>query len=140
MAFVDNIITGFRGYNPISYTAHLWTISLEEQFYLVLPLLLAGLLAVPTRLLRGLFACWLLFLAIRIIAVLLKAPHPMIWTSASVRIHFYLEPHWVRCDRVHLRRSSCGSRSLSSAYLHFFQGYFCPQSTRSEFIRSSFIR
>jgi peptidoglycan/LPS O-acetylase OafA/YrhL len=81
MAFVDNIITGFRGYNPISYTAHLWTISLEEQFYLVLPLLLAGLLAVPTRLLRGLFACWLLFLAIRIIAVLLKAPHPMIWTS-----------------------------------------------------------
>ena len=81
MVFIDNIYSGLRTYNPIPYTAHLWTISLEEQFYLILPLLLARTLAAPKLLLRGLFACWFFFLVIRIVAVLFEAPHPMIWTS-----------------------------------------------------------
>ena len=82
MFFVDNIVSGFSGYNPIPYAGHLWTISLEEQFYLVLPLVLSGLLAAaPARLLRGLLVCWFVFLGLRITAVLLQAPHPMIWTS-----------------------------------------------------------
>lgn len=79
--FFDNIVAGFYGYNPIPYTAHLWTISLEEQFYLILPLLLVGLIAYSARLLRGLFVCWIIFVAARLAAVLLEAPHPMIWTS-----------------------------------------------------------
>ena len=80
--FVDNVVTGFLGWNAIAYTAHLWTISLEEQFYLVLPVFLAGLLgAEPKHIWRVLVGCWLGFLGIRAIAVLLNAPHPMIWTS-----------------------------------------------------------
>ncbi|HWP10680.1 MAG TPA: acyltransferase, partial [Ramlibacter sp.] len=79
--FVDNIIAGFHWYSPISYTEHLWTISLEEQFYLVLPLLLGGWLVARTRLLRSLAICWLLFVGFRIAAVLSQASHPLIWTS-----------------------------------------------------------
>lgn len=79
--FIDNIISGLRGYNPIQYAAHLWTISLEEQFYLVLPLLIGGWFAGLTLLWRSLFVCWLVFVAVRIVAVLFEAPHPMIWTS-----------------------------------------------------------
>jgi peptidoglycan/LPS O-acetylase OafA/YrhL len=35
--FTDNIATAIHGYNPHEATGHLWTISYEEQFYLVLP-------------------------------------------------------------------------------------------------------
>ncbi|MGC3947077.1 MAG: acyltransferase [Chryseolinea sp.] len=35
--FTDNIATAFEGFNPIVATEHLWTISYEEQFYLLLP-------------------------------------------------------------------------------------------------------
>jgi peptidoglycan/LPS O-acetylase OafA/YrhL len=44
-------------------------------------LLLVGLITIPTRLLSGLFALWVLFVGVRIFAVLFQAPHPMIWTS-----------------------------------------------------------
>jgi peptidoglycan/LPS O-acetylase OafA/YrhL len=35
--FTDNIATALYGFNPILATGHLWTISYEEQFYLLLP-------------------------------------------------------------------------------------------------------
>lgn len=81
LLFVDNIITGLRGFGTIPFTFHLWTISLEEQFYLFLPLMLAGFLADSKRLLYGLLAIWLLFLAARTGMVLNQAQHPMIATS-----------------------------------------------------------
>ncbi|CAN7688155.1 acyltransferase [Pseudoduganella sp. LjRoot289] len=81
MLFVDNIISGFRGYGDIPFTPHLWTISLEEQFYLFLPLMLASFLASSRRLVSGLLAIWLLFLGARLVMMLNQAPHPMIWTS-----------------------------------------------------------
>ena len=79
--FVDNVIAGFRDYNPIVFTRHLWTISLEEQFYLFLPLALTGMLASRKRLVAGVLALWLVFLGVRIAMVAWDAPHPMIWTS-----------------------------------------------------------
>lgn len=81
MLFVDNIIAGFRGYSDIPFTPHLWTISLEEQFYLFLPLMLAGFLANARRLVYGLGVIWLLFIGARLAMALNQAPHPMIWTS-----------------------------------------------------------
>jgi len=81
LLFVDNIISGFIGYGNIPFTPHLWTISLEEQFYLLLPLMLAGMLASSKRLVYGLLAIWLVFVGARIGLVLNHAPHPAIWTS-----------------------------------------------------------
>lgn len=81
LAFVDNIVSGVSGYNPIPFTAHLWTIALEEQFYLVLPFFLGAMLLSRKRLVIGLFVCWFIFLGVRISLVLFGAPHPGIWTS-----------------------------------------------------------
>lgn len=81
MTFTDNFMSGLWGYNNIPFTAHLWTISVEEQFYLLLPFLLGGILTSRDRLYRTIFLFWLSFVAVRIVAVLFKAPHPMIWTS-----------------------------------------------------------
>lgn len=40
LTFTDNIYTAIKGYNPINFTGHLWTIGFEEQFYLIIPFLI----------------------------------------------------------------------------------------------------
>jgi peptidoglycan/LPS O-acetylase OafA/YrhL len=45
LTFTNNLFTAIHGWTPISCTMHLWTISLEEQAYLVLPLLLIAHIA-----------------------------------------------------------------------------------------------
>lgn len=79
--FFENVLTGWQGYNEMPYVPHLWTISLEEQFYLFLPILLLKWLGEPRRLLQALVVLWLLFLGVRVLSVLLGAEHPFIWTS-----------------------------------------------------------
>lgn len=37
---INNIVTAVEGYSPIPFTEHLWTISLEEQAYLLMPFLI----------------------------------------------------------------------------------------------------
>lgn len=79
--FVDNIATGIHGFNPLPFTSHLWTVSLEEQFYVVLPFMLRSWLLSRRRLATGLFTAWLLFLSTRAFGVALGAAHPLVWTS-----------------------------------------------------------
>ncbi len=81
ITFTDNISSGFNGYNSLPFSAHLWTISLEEQFYLVLPFLLRGWLRDRRTLVTGLLLVWAGFLAVRIVCVIYRAPHPLLWTS-----------------------------------------------------------
>lgn len=48
--FSDNIVTVFHGYNEvIPYVSHLWTISFEEQFYLIVPMLILWLVKISFR-------------------------------------------------------------------------------------------
>jgi len=82
--FTENWVDGaLATYSTIPYTSPLWTISLEEQFYLVLPWLLSFWLRAPTRrpLVIGVATLWGLFLGARAIAVMKAMPHPFIWTS-----------------------------------------------------------
>lgn len=82
LSFSNNILVAVKGYSVIPFTEHLWTISLEEQAYLVLPFVLAGCLAArPSRrflLVAG--TCVILTLIIaRTALVLANAQHPFIW-------------------------------------------------------------
>jgi len=80
LTFTDNIVTGLlRSFNTIA--GHLWTVALEEQFYLLLPLLLRSWLANREKARRNIILVWVTFVVARMLAVALHAPHPMIWTS-----------------------------------------------------------
>lgn len=81
MSFVDNIVSGLTWYNPIPWTAHLWTISLEEQFYLIFPLLLLVSLRYPRLRAPLLIGTWVVFIAVRTVCVIFSVAHPFIWTS-----------------------------------------------------------
>jgi peptidoglycan/LPS O-acetylase OafA/YrhL len=79
--FVDNVLSGMQGYNPFAFASHLWTISLEEQFYLILPWLLTLWLNDRKTIARRIAFLWGLFVFARVIAVFLNVKHPLIWTS-----------------------------------------------------------
>ncbi|HET9355513.1 MAG TPA: acyltransferase [Sphingomicrobium sp.] len=50
LSFSANVLTAIEGFSPVPFTSHLWTMSLEEQAYFVIPmLLLAVSRAKPSR-------------------------------------------------------------------------------------------
>jgi peptidoglycan/LPS O-acetylase OafA/YrhL len=49
LTFTDNIFAAVKGFNPILFTGHLWTISYEEQFYLLLPFLIPWLIRLKLK-------------------------------------------------------------------------------------------
>jgi peptidoglycan/LPS O-acetylase OafA/YrhL len=68
--------------------AHLWTVCLEEQFYLVIPILLA-FLRTPrwnAAFLRVAFALFAFAIACRIYVIGNAIPYPMVWTNTLCRI------------------------------------------------------
>lgn len=81
LAMVNNLVTALNGYSPIPYSAHLWTISLEEQVYLALPFILLFLLARGVGRAGGriVLAIISILAAMRLSFALLGAPHPFIW-------------------------------------------------------------
>jgi peptidoglycan/LPS O-acetylase OafA/YrhL len=80
--FLDNVASGFWGYNPIRFVPHLWTISLEEQFYLVLPWLIVPMLRGSKHTLAvAIGVAWIGFLVARALIVACGGRHPLIWTS-----------------------------------------------------------
>ncbi len=79
--FTENIWSSILGYNnTILYIGHLWTISLEEQYYLFLPFLIPFIIKINKKY-QWIIGISLLTLLIifRTISVLLKIPHPFIW-------------------------------------------------------------
>jgi peptidoglycan/LPS O-acetylase OafA/YrhL len=78
--FTDNIMTALKDYSQIPYTAHLWTISYEEQFYVFIPWILLFLFRSSRRrkiISIGLFV--VICLVIRSIFIQLKVITPVIW-------------------------------------------------------------
>lgn len=81
LAFVDNVIATVHGYSPLPYAAHLWTISLEEQFYVVLPFVLGFALRRRERLGGAMLGIWVGFLTARAACAWANAPGLLVWVS-----------------------------------------------------------
>lgn len=81
LTFTDNVLSGFWGYCRIPCSAHLWTVSLEEQFYLALPFMLATWLRGRRSIVPCLAFLWLAFVAARAASVAARMPYTFIWTS-----------------------------------------------------------
>ncbi len=82
LTFTDNLWCAVGSYNgAIPYIAHLWTVSLEEQYYLLIPFVLPFLVKLNKKELlmlgSGILA---FFLIMRAISIGLALPHPFIWT------------------------------------------------------------
>jgi len=81
LTFTDNLFTMAYGFNTaVPYSAHLWTISYEEQFYLVIPwalLVLYRLKTLTTLYILG--ATMLLGMLVRAALIHYKVWHPSIW-------------------------------------------------------------
>ena len=81
LTFTDNVASAFLGYNPIPFTGHLWTISLEEQLYIIFPLVVPFLVRLSGRTtIQYLVVCWLTLVVMRYLALLYIGPsHLFIW-------------------------------------------------------------
>lgn len=82
LTFTANVLTAYIGYSPINYTAHLWTISLEEQAYLVIPFVVSAFLlagARPRTLIYAAAGGLVLLIGARAALALGGAHHPFIY-------------------------------------------------------------
>lgn len=49
LSFTANFMTALKGFSPVPFTAHLWTLPLEEQAYFVIPFVLLAISRRPVR-------------------------------------------------------------------------------------------
>jgi peptidoglycan/LPS O-acetylase OafA/YrhL len=83
LTFTQNIEAAYHGYTPFPFSSHLWTIALEEQAYLLIPI------ATATYFSRGhvrglkmaLAAAAVGFMLMRLGVVLIGRSHPFVWVS-----------------------------------------------------------
>lgn len=102
--FLDNVVTWVKGYNvSIPFSAHLWTLSYEFQFYLFLPFIFLACKRYGNRaFLSGVLVFFAYCFVARMIVYALGAPHPLIWVTPFLRPESILigmslvvmRPHW----------------------------------------------
>jgi len=82
VTFTNNLMTALKGYSTVPFSSHLWTISLEEQAYLIMPFLLLAFMlsgSVPSHLKYFSLASLAVLIGARLGFFLNDAPHPFIW-------------------------------------------------------------
>lgn len=82
--FINNLIVAVNGYGGVlPYCAHLWTISLEEQFYLIVPFVVPALIALlddkKKAAIGFVLAGIIMLISIRFACVSVGMEHPFIW-------------------------------------------------------------
>lgn len=86
LMLLGNWSVAFYGYTQYGYVDHLWTISLEQQFYLLWPLLLTFVAGKPRQ-----FALWcsaliLISFIARFYYISVRLDHPALWVSTITRM------------------------------------------------------
>lgn len=81
LTFTDNLVSMSLGYNlALLYSAHLWTISYEEQFYLVIPWALRALYRLKKSAAFAILSALMLAgMAVRAAFIYFEVSHPAIW-------------------------------------------------------------
>jgi peptidoglycan/LPS O-acetylase OafA/YrhL len=78
--FIGNWLSGFHQYNPNFASFHLWSISIEEQYYLILPFLIPWLSKQKKKTVSFFFFnIFLVLLMCRYPAIQANAEHPFIY-------------------------------------------------------------
>lgn len=91
VVFAGNLATAIHSYPPGYVLNLLWSVSAEEQFYLVLPLAVLALARAPLRAWVGVAAAVSLAgLALRAAALHGQWPHPAIWVLQFLRPDAFL--------------------------------------------------
>jgi len=86
LTFLGNYSVGLFGFAPSRALTHMWTISLEEQFYIVWPAILVLVGRSGRRLTMVLVGLLLLTLLMRFYFSVGPFRHPMIWTNLISRL------------------------------------------------------
>lgn len=86
LAFLGNFSAGIHNYAESRFLTHLWTISLEEQFYLVWPILLVTLVGRRRVLVGVLSGLLLMSVGLRFHLLHGQVGHPFIWTNLFTRL------------------------------------------------------
>jgi len=82
-----NYSSGAHGYPGVPTLGHLWTVTLEEQFYIVWPVLLSLMLRLRRRApLWGILALLLAGSIVLRLHLFDRAPHPYVWTNTLARL------------------------------------------------------
>lgn len=83
LTFVENWAVALRGY-PTSIAEHLWSVSIEEQFYLVWPLVIAllGVRRIGRLAVGAIGIAW----GMRLALVLANVHHPAVWVNTFARL------------------------------------------------------
>jgi peptidoglycan/LPS O-acetylase OafA/YrhL len=80
LTFSDNLLALKYGYNPFPYISHFWTITYEEQFYILIPFVIMKLIRSTIKIkIITLISNLFLFSIIRFVFIALDFPHPAIW-------------------------------------------------------------
>ena len=89
--FSDNIMCALYGFNQLPYTAHLWTISYEEQFYIFIPIIIFLLVrTIWKNKLISLISVFLLFNVFRLVMMANNVTHLAIWVLPTTRFESIL--------------------------------------------------
>lgn len=105
VTFTDNLYTAIWGFNAIFFfSAHLWTISYEEQFYAVIPWFLQKMFVLSTG--KQAIILALIFIVgniVRTIFIVFKVPHPAIYVLPITHFESILGGLVVGMDIFHLK-------------------------------------
>jgi len=78
--FIDNIFSAFYGYNHNKGTPHLWSISLEEQYYVILPFFTLWLLKQKKQMIHvSIIVIFTLLVLSKLIVIYFQFKHPFIY-------------------------------------------------------------
>lgn len=78
--FIDNIFSAIYGYNHNKGTPHLWSISLEEQYYFILPFFTLWLLKQKKKIVHVSILVIFIFLVLsKLIVIYFQLKHPFIY-------------------------------------------------------------